>query len=141
MRYGKPQLSFSPEAERLLLNYNWPGNVRELRNMVEQVVLMSQGATIMPHHIPFCADLGMGSQSEAVPPGPAGAPPQQPGRAFPREGISLEDVERNFLLQALETSGWNITQAARLLGLSRDTLRYRIEKYGLRPSGDHKPQN
>jgi DNA-binding NtrC family response regulator len=143
-RYGKRDLSFTPEAERLLLNYSWPGNVRELRNMVEQVVLMSQGSAIQPQHIPFCSDLGMAPEAAAAPaPAAAAGAPPQAGRAFPREGISLEDVERNFLLQALETSGWNITQAARLLGLSRDTLRYRIEKYGLRaPSGDlPKPAN
>ncbi len=138
-RYGKPDLHFTPETERMLLQYAWPGNVRELRNMVEQVVLMSQGDSILPHHIPFCSDLGVGQAAPAVSaqPGPPAAP-APPG--FPREGISLEEVERSYLLQALESSGWNITQAARLLGLSRDTLRYRIEKYGLRPDAAGVPK-
>jgi DNA-binding NtrC family response regulator len=140
-RYGKPRLEFSPEAERLLSSYAWPGNVRELRNMVEQVVLMSQDNTILPQHIPFCSGLGPEAASPAPAagdaPAAAGTPPP---RGFPKEGISLEEVERNFLLQALESSGWNITQAARLLGLSRDTLRYRIEKYGLRSDWGGEPK-
>ncbi|HSD62041.1 MAG TPA: sigma-54 dependent transcriptional regulator [Burkholderiales bacterium] len=137
-RYGKAGLHFTTETERLLLKYAWPGNVRELRNMVEQVVLMSQGDSILPHHIPFCSDLSVAQEAASAPEAqfaraaPAGAPAGS-GQSFPKEGISLEEVERNYLLQALESSGWNITQAARLLGLSRDTLRYRIEKYGLRP--------
>jgi len=137
-RYGKPGLHFTPETERLLLKYAWPGNVRELRNMVEQVVLMSQGDSILPQHIPFCSDLTIAQEAQSAPEAqfaraaPAGYP-ASPAQSFPKEGISLEEVERNYLLQALESSGWNITQAARLLGLSRDTLRYRIEKYGLRP--------
>jgi two-component system response regulator AtoC len=137
-RYGKPRLGFSPEAERLLLQYAWPGNVRELRNLVEQVVLMSQGTVILPQHIPFCSNLGPEPAVSAPAPGVPGAPAS---RGFPKEGISLEEVERNFLLQALESSGWNITQAARLLGLSRDTLRYRIEKYGLRADSGSVPNS
>jgi len=127
-RYGKPKLKFSPDAEQLMLAYSWPGNVRELRNLVEQVVLMAQGDAVLPQHIPFCAELGL---TEAGP-GAAAAPAPA---AFPKEGVNLEQVEREYLLKALESSDWNITQAARLLGLSRDTLRYRIEKYRLRPEG------
>jgi len=129
-RYGKPKLQFSPQAEQLMLAYSWPGNVRELRNMVEQVVLMAQSDVILPQHIPFCAELGMPEMAADV----AGAA-TAPLAAFPKEGVNLEQVERDYLLKALESSGWNITQAARLLGLSRDTLRYRIEKYRLRPEG------
>ncbi|HEX6828402.1 MAG TPA: sigma-54 dependent transcriptional regulator, partial [Burkholderiales bacterium] len=91
-RYGKAKLVFSPEAERLLVSYTWPGNVRELRNMVEQVVLMAQGNTILPQHIPFCSDLG--SAPTAPAPEPAPVAPARPGastpRGFPKEGISLE---------------------------------------------------
>lgn len=84
----------------------------------------------------LCAGLAVAApEAESARAAPAGAP-ASPGPGFPKEGISLEEVERNYLLQALESAGWNITQAARLLGLSRDTLRYRIEKYGLRPSSD-----
>jgi two-component system, NtrC family, response regulator AtoC len=141
-RYNKPRLHFSPDTERMLLRYSWPGNVRELRNMVEQVVLMTQGDAIQPQHIPVCAELGQPARE--VPPAatpwtaaPAGPAAPEGQADFPRGGISLEQVERDYLLKALDSSNWNITHAARLLGLSRDTLRYRIEKYNLRPaSGD-----
>jgi DNA-binding NtrC family response regulator len=124
-RYGKKQLRFSPEAERALQTYVWPGNVRELRNVIEQTVLLINGEVIEPAHLTFCATLGTPlAAREATAPSPAD--PAQPG-----EGSKLEQVERDLLIQALKTTSWNVTQAAKLLGLSRDTMRYRIEKYGL----------
>jgi two-component system, NtrC family, response regulator AtoC len=136
-RYSKLRLHFTAETERLLLDYSWPGNVRELRNMIEQIVLMAYSDEVLPHHIPFCAELGKHEETTPV----AAAPSLRPATAFPREGINLEQVERDYLLKALESSGWNITQAARLLGLSRDTLRYRIEKYNLRQGSGEGPRS
>jgi len=124
-RYGKKQLRFSPEAESALQAYVWPGNVRELRNVIEQAVLLIKGEVIEPAHLTFCATLGMPlAAPDAMAPSPA-------DRALPGEGSKLEQVERDLLIQALKTASWNVTQAAKLLGLSRDTMRYRIEKYDL----------
>lgn len=122
-RYGKQGLRFSPEAEKALLNYGWPGNVRELRNMVEQTVLLSRQDLIAPDQL-------------ALLPGLVKTDGNREGEdaarlLLPRRGISLEEVERDLVLQALEQTSWNITQAAKLLGLTRDTLRYRMEKYKL----------
>ncbi|MFZ5510834.1 MAG: sigma-54-dependent transcriptional regulator [Pseudomonadota bacterium] len=118
-RYGKPGLRFSPAAERLLLRHPWPGNVRELRNVVEQAVLLVQDDVIEPDELNLWSAAPVAAEA-----GDAG---------FPDSGIDLDAVERELLQRALIKTGWNVTRAARLLGLSRDTLRYRIEKFRLAP--------
>lgn len=122
-RYGKQGMRFSPEAEKALLNYSWPGNVRELRNMIEQIVLLSRQNLIEPDQLALLTGLVKTNRSPEN---------EDAGRLLlPREGISLEELERDLVLQALEQTSWNTTQAAKLLGLTRDTLRYRMEKYKL----------
>ena len=121
-RYGKAPPMLDASACDALRGHTWPGNVRELRNVVERAVLLNQGQPL------GAADLALGPRpaaprAAAAAPGPAG-------------GASLEAVERQHLIQALEQAQWNVTRAARLLDISRDTLRYRIEKHGLqRPPG------
>lgn len=122
-RYGKPPMHFSRDATTALSQYAWPGNVRELRNIIEQTVLLSSQEEIHAGQLP----LQVGGQRELL----GSESPADPF-ALPPRGVSLEDVERNLVQQALERTAWNVTQSARLLGLSRDTLRYRIEKYKLR---------
>jgi DNA-binding NtrC family response regulator len=120
-RYGKRGLRLSAQAEAALLAYAWPGNVRELRNVIEEAVLLAQHDVIAPEQLSFCASLGT-----------AGAPGDATLLAgIPDRGINLEEVERTLVVQALQKTGWNVTRAARLLGLTRDTLRYRMEKFGL----------
>ena len=115
-RYGKPALAFAPGAFAALKAYSWPGNVRELRNIIEQTVLLAQNETI------DAADLSL----------PQLAPPAAKHAALNvSDGVELASVERDLIRQALEKTGWNITQAARMLGISRDTLRYRIERHRL----------
>jgi DNA-binding NtrC family response regulator len=125
-RYGRPGLRLSPAAEQALARHRWPGNVRELRNIIEQSVLMSRGELIEPDHLNLVSSLS----------GPEEAGREEFDAKFdlPGEGIQLESVERGLLLKALQKTDWNVTRAAKLLGLSRDTLRYRIEKFGLTPS-------
>ncbi|HKA44600.1 MAG TPA: sigma-54 dependent transcriptional regulator [Burkholderiales bacterium] len=125
-RYGKKSLRLSMEAERALRGYSWPGNVRELRSVLEQSVLLAVTDAIGAEHLSLCTSLG------AVEAGPGDTAGREI-REIPSAGIDLEQVERDLVLQALERTGWNVTRAARLLGLSRDTLRYRIEKYQLSP--------
>jgi DNA-binding NtrC family response regulator len=118
-RYNKEFLQFSPAAEAAMLAYQWPGNIRELRNVIEQTVLLSASPLIEPAQLPFCAVLG--------------------GQALLGEStlpaleadLGLEQVERDLLERALLKTDWNVTHAARLLGISRDTLRYRIDKHRL----------
>ncbi|NQW05555.1 MAG: sigma-54-dependent Fis family transcriptional regulator, partial [Acidobacteria bacterium] len=112
----------APATERLIQSYGWPGNVRELRNLVERAVLMADDGVLQPSD--FETLTGSSSSAPSLS-GTAGA------FALPAEGVKLEDVERNLVEQALERSGGNQTRAATLLGLHRDQIRYRIEKFGL----------
>jgi DNA-binding NtrC family response regulator len=124
-RYGKKQLRFANETELALLGYAWPGNVRELLNLIEETVLLSGTELIRPEQLSLCLTLGAPRrESDAGASGRAAA-------EIPGEGLKLDQVERSLVLQALEKTAWNVTRAARLLGLSRDTLRYRIGKYNL----------
>ena len=122
-RYAAPQRPLSPAAEEAIRRHAWRGNVRELQNVMERVVLFTDSDPVTAD------DLAL---SSPVAPGTVGAGPGGVVRIdFPDGGLSLEAVERALLVAALERAGGNQTQAARLLAVSRDTLRYRIEKYGL----------
>src|SRR4029079_5032023 len=105
-----------PSAMERLKTYPWPGNVRELRNAVERAMLLAEGNELTLDHFPVVEKRG-GELSESV-----GLPPN---------GIDLEQLERSLVVQALQRSGWNQTKAATLLGLNRDQIRYRIEKFHL----------
>jgi PAS domain S-box-containing protein len=109
----------SPEAEELLLGHDWPGNVRELRNAIERAMILEESSLITPSSLPIAI-----SRSEL---GAAAAPVH-----IPENGMSLVDNERLLLAKALEKTAGNQTQAARLLSITRDTLRYKMKKYNLR---------
>jgi two-component system, NtrC family, response regulator AtoC len=110
----------APEAERLLVRYEWPGNVRELRNVIERAMILEDTGDLLPGHLP--PEIGRLTASAVLP-----APTFQ----LPESGVVLEEVEREFVRQALELTHGNQTRAARLLGLTRDELRYRVKKFGL----------
>ncbi len=93
----------------------WPGNAREIRNTVERILLLEDEGPITADSLPFAAP----------------AARVRPRFVLPPAGVSLDEIERELICQALERTDGNKTGAARLLGLSRDTLRYRLEKYGL----------
>ena len=113
------------EAKRMLLAHDWPGNVRELRNAIERAMILEETSQIRPGSLPMAVNRG-GSA-----PSPAAIPPSlQP--AFPDVGMSLEENEKQLILRALEKTGGNQTQAAKLLKITRDTLRYKMKKYKLR---------
>jgi len=104
----------APEALALLEQYQWPGNIREMRNAIERAMLLVDQDWLQP------ADFT--TLTRTVTP---------VDFKLPAEGINLDDVERQLLVQALERSGGNQTQAGHLLGINRDQVRYRIEKFGL----------
>ena len=113
----------SDAAAKLLLSHDWPGNVRELRNAIERAMILEESALITP---PAC---------RSPSPRPDGGAARRRPRRWPRipsDGLSLEDNERNLLVRALEKTNGNQTQAARLLRITRDTLRYKMKKFNLR---------
>lgn len=116
VRYGKATPRFDEAAKAAMLAHAWPGNVRELKNLIERAVLMCRGEFLRAE------DLSLSSQQ-----GTPMTDPTDEGAT----GHSLEAIERQHLVRALAQTQWNVTQAARLLGISRDTLRYRIERHRL----------
>jgi len=111
----------SPATEQLLLAHDWPGNVRELRNAIERAMILEESTYIAPSSLPMAITRPDGSMAPAA-----------PRTEIPTEGLSLEDNERMLLARALEKTGGNQTQAARLLRITRDTLRYKMKKFNLR---------
>jgi PAS domain S-box-containing protein len=107
-------------AGKLLLSHDWPGNVRELRNAIERSMILEESGFITAASLPFAI-----SRPES---GNASAPPVD----IPTDGLSLEENERSLLAKALEKTNGNQTQAARLLRITRDTLRYKMKKFNLR---------
>jgi DNA-binding NtrC family response regulator len=121
-KYKKKNIKgFSPEAEQALVAYAWPGNVRELKNLVERFVVLESEDLIQPKHLPKWI-YGESISTDG---------PVSEKFVLPETGISLEDVEKDLILQALERAGNNKTQAARLLNVSYDTFRYQVKKFGL----------
>lgn len=114
----------SPEAMNMLERHDWPGNVRELRNAIERAMILEDSAFITAQSLP------MSISRQA--PGAASTTLDSFPRMIPDTGLSLEDNEKRLLMQALEKTGGNQTQAARLLRITRDTLRYKMKKFDLR---------
>jgi DNA-binding NtrC family response regulator len=113
--FRKKVLGATPAAYTLLEQYGWPGNVRELRNVVERAMLLSGGQRLDAQDF---AALHLAGKSTN-------------GFELPATGIDVEQLERSLVIQALRRMGGNQTRAATLLGLNRDQIRYRIEKFGL----------
>ena len=125
-------VQIAAEAYELLRGYAWPGNIRELENALEHAFVMSEGDVIRAVDLPVAVQNGSPGGGAA---GTAAAPA--------RGAATLEEMEKQALIQALEATGYNHTQAARKLGITRRTLGYRIDKYGIprhaeeRVNGEH----
>jgi DNA-binding NtrC family response regulator len=123
-RYRKPTLEFSKAARSQLKAYHWPGNVRELRNVIEQAVLLANADVIEAEQLSLPGAFALASRKSGK------SQPYADG--IPQEGIDLEELEKSLVMQALTQTSWNVTSAAKLLNLSRDTLRYRMEKHDIK---------
>jgi len=130
-------LAVSAEAMAVLKSYAWPGNIRELQNVLERAILMCEGDALLPEHLPI--DLAAGN-SKLVGDFSSRVEPQVETRSLvehhpavgeaPGHG-TLRGMERMLILKALEQAKWNQSEAARLLGISRDLLRHRLRKYAI----------
>ncbi|HKN82223.1 MAG TPA: sigma-54 dependent transcriptional regulator, partial [Pyrinomonadaceae bacterium] len=111
----------TPETKKLMYDYSWPGNVRQLESAIERAILLSEGDLITTEDLPSEVRQEVGPAAEGA-------------FKLPAEGINFEDVERNLITQAMEQTDYNITKAAKLLGLTFRTLQYRLEKFGIKRS-------
>ena len=118
---GRPR-TLSAAAMDALVRYEWPGNVRELESVIERALVLGDTDTIAPADLPAAL--------RAAAPAPGGMQLE-----IPESGIDLDTVERTLITKALERTGGNVSQAARLLGLTRRTLQYRLEKMPAEPNG------
>jgi DNA-binding NtrC family response regulator len=121
--FRKKVRGLNEEAAALVQRARWPGNIRELRNAIERAMLLVDSEWLTPQDFPTLTRTAGGNSGFRLPP----------------EGVNLEDVERQLLVQALERSGWNQTHAGQLLRINRDQVRYRIEKFGLRSRSESTP--
>ena len=123
-KYGKSDIKgFSPESKKQLTEHNWPGNVRELKNIVERCVVLANCELISPEHLPL--ELSGGQTFPFV------ERRKKTRIVLPETGLSLDELEKDLIKQALERSGNNQTKAAKLLNISYDTMRYQVKKFGL----------
>lgn len=120
-KFGKNFRGISPAARQMLLDYPWRGNVRELKNAIERVVLMEDGVEIQPAHLTFLGLTSANGLENAA----------ELGLKIPPTGLHLEELIKGLIVQALNLSHGNKTRAAKFLGISRPTLIYRLEKYGI----------
>ena len=115
--------ALSEDAKQMLMHHDWAGNVRELRNAIERAMILEESELIRPGSLPMAV-----GHSGTIPISlPTNAAP-----VFPEVGMSLEENEKQLILRALEKTGGNQTQAAKLLKITRDTLRYKMKKFKLR---------
>jgi transcriptional regulator with PAS, ATPase and Fis domain len=104
-----------------MVAYEWPGNVRELKNLVERFVVLEDAEIITPDRMPKWIHGDILSPDRVA----------SDKMVLPDSGLSLDEVEKDLIRQALEKSNYNKTLAAKLLNISYDTLRYQAKKYGL----------
>ncbi len=120
--FRKNVKGLTKDTERLFLDYHWPGNVRELKNVIERVMILENDEYIRPEHLP----IEITSQEMRYK-----ANVEDMEIEIPPGGIDIEEVEKKLIKNALEKTRGNQTRAAKLLNLSRDALRYRMQKFGL----------
>ena len=116
--FHKTIREMSKEVEHFFMAYDWPGNVRELKNVIERAMILGEGDTLLLEHLPM--EIVGGNQEQIM-----------TGLRLPPEGISMDKLEEALVREALKMTGGNQTKAARLLGISRDSLRYRMQKFGI----------
>ena len=136
-RFKKAVRGITDETRRLLVSHDWPGNIRELRNAIERAMILEDEPLLRPVYLPFSVGQSGGLTAFEQTTSPSEASPTLPdGRSLPRlyipqGGTSLEEVEHTMVELAMRQAHGNQTHAAKLLDISRDTLRYKLKKFGL----------
>jgi DNA-binding NtrC family response regulator len=118
--FNKKVQGIAGMAERIMVDYGWPGNVRELKNVIERAIILGNEDTLMLEHLPL--EIVAKSSTQ-------GGPPLATFR-LPAEGIDIEEVEKELIRQALDSTEWNQSKAAKKLSLGIDAFRYRMKKFG-----------
>jgi transcriptional regulator with PAS, ATPase and Fis domain len=126
-RFRRNIRGVSPAGIDELLAHDWPGNVRELRNTIERAMVLEETDWILP------GSLAIRREQITIPAAAAARTNPESSSGLHTEGMSLEEAEKSMLLRALEKTGWNQTRAAKVLEITRDTLRYKMKKFNLRP--------
>src|SRR5262249_49554999 len=126
---GRPPAGISRDAREWLLAHPWPGNVRELRNAIERAILLCDGGLITRAHLPLGPSVGRVAPARAAI--ATNGTVQGATNGAASDTLKLDVVERGLVAKALTESEGNKSKAARMLGLSRAQLYWRIEKYGL----------
>jgi NtrC-family two-component system response regulator AlgB len=110
---GRKVTGFSEKSKELMLNYSWPGNVRELANAVERAMVVCREGEIQPEHLPIAADTSKTLSMESM------------------NKLPLREIERRHIESVLKAQQFNISQAARVLGIDRVTLYNKMRRYGI----------
>jgi transcriptional regulator with PAS, ATPase and Fis domain len=118
-KFRKDIKGISSEVEKLFMEYDWPGNVRELKNAVERAMIFEEEPLIAIENLPILLSKGSIESGSLIP------------DKITKSSLSLEEMEKEMLKVALREANGNQSQAAKLLKITRDTLRYKIKKYGL----------
>jgi len=128
-QYRKPVVAMAPRAQILLARHSWPGNVRELENVIGHACMLATGEVIDIPDLPQY--MRQGTPGSAAP-APTGSLAPAPADGVPSGALSFDEQERRVIEQALEKTAGNQVHAARLLGITRDKLRYKIKKHSLK---------
>ncbi|HEX8336321.1 MAG TPA: helix-turn-helix domain-containing protein, partial [Pyrinomonadaceae bacterium] len=131
-RYGLPPRALAPSALRRLVEYHWPGNVRELRNAVERSMILAEGDEVTAKDLP--EEIGAGGKAAKETATPAAASAEPGALAVPFTSDFREDrreFERRYIARCLEETGGNVTRAAAILGMHRQSLQHKLRELGL----------
>ncbi len=135
VRMRRPHLCFSDAATTALQNHNWPGNVRELANAIHRAALLAKENAITPHDLGLAGPSNGGSEfgkaTKKIHPPSTASQPDELQFDFSNGALSAEAVEKELIIQALQHARGNVSRAAKLIGMNRSSLRYRVERYDL----------
>ncbi len=139
-RYGRPSLRLSEASQAEIDSYPWPGNVRELINTLQRVAMLCDTGVVEPEHLALEAEQPAEAPRRAEAPVTSLDQNGLPLFDFTRGVIKAEEVEKTLITQALKQTGGNVSRAATLIGLTRASMRYRMDQYGLTDNNTSSPK-